>query len=192
MRQRVPALAGRTPALWPHGDRGAAHHSYSYVTRGLTTHQLNGAYSRADAHTPTSPITGRAGLLKGRASEFVRFTGATAGLQAPDATLRFRRGTMPTDESLYGARDETSRCCDTFCSWRLVLAASFLSRFMGPKARSRARTLARCDAVYVTEATQLGIRRLHCGGPSVSQQLAPSCMIMMCVAIGALVKRKTL
>ena len=58
LRQRVPARKSKTPPR-PSAKRlrgrGAVRHSNSHVCQWAVpaAHQLNGAYSRADAHTPT-------------------------------------------------------------------------------------------------------------------------------------------
>lgn len=64
MRQKVPPRKGRTPRrtvpLPGNTGPGAACRSNSYVASGDTTHQLNGAYSRADAPTPFHRCAGLA------------------------------------------------------------------------------------------------------------------------------------
>ena len=55
-RECRPERAGPPGAPPPSGGAGpwAARHSNSHVASGEPTHQLNGAYSRTDAHPPTT------------------------------------------------------------------------------------------------------------------------------------------
>ena len=72
LRQRVPARESKTPPR-PSAKRlrgrGAVRHSNSHVCQWTVSavHQLNGAYSRADAHTPTpaGAVKHETGLYRG-------------------------------------------------------------------------------------------------------------------------------
>ena len=97
-RECQPERAGPPGAPPPSGGAGpwAARHSNSYVASGEPTHQLNGAYSRTDAHPP-HPGTGEAAppaalypaaLLRGHTVGEQR-TGACARLAVVDKRAIF-------------------------------------------------------------------------------------------------------